>query len=114
MLGELRLALGQILPRIVDDAAVQAEPCGHLERQAPAGRSVEQMIRGLECIRRKSESRSRDARRRGPVGFERIIMRRRQHDRAARAEMFDDGHAQRAALERIGPGAHFVEQHKRG
>ena len=40
-------------------------------------------------------------------------MARRKEDRAAAAEVIDDRHAERAAFDRVGAGADFVEQDER-
>ena len=113
VLGELRLALRQVLPRAVDDGGVQPEPAGHFERQAAARRSVLNLIGRLEGVGREAEPRRRHAGRRRRVGLQRLVVRGRNHDRAARAEVIDDGDAERAAFERIGAGAELVEQHER-
>ena len=113
VLGELRFALRQVLPRAVDDRRVQPETPGHLERQAPARRSVLNAIRRLERVRRKAKPRGSDSGRRRGIGLQCLVVRRGDHDRAARAEVLDDGDAQRAAFERIRPGAELVEQHER-
>ena len=44
VLGQLRLARAQIVARRRDDRGIQTKPRGDLEREAPAGRAVEQVV----------------------------------------------------------------------
>ena len=47
------------------------------------------------------------------VRLQRVVVRRRDDDRAAPPEVVDDGGAERAAFDRVGAAADFVEQHER-
>ena len=47
------------------------------------------------------------------IRLQRVVVRRRDDDRAALPEVIDDGRAERAAFDRIGAAADFVEQHER-
>ncbi len=114
MFRQLRLSRGEILSRVIDDAAVQAQASRHLKGQAAPRRPILNVVGGLVRVRRKAESRRRDARRGCRVRLERFVVRCGDDHRAARAEVLDDGHAQRAAFERIGAGAKLIQQHQRG
>ena len=79
VLGELRLALREILSRVVDDGGVQPEPAGHFEREAAARRSVLNVIGRLVGIGRKAERRRGHARCRRRVGLQRVVVGRGNH-----------------------------------
>ena len=49
--GQLRLARAEARARLVDDRAIQAEAAGHLEREAAAGRTVDQLVGRREAYR---------------------------------------------------------------
>ena len=51
VLGQLRFARAQVLARCGDDRGAQPEPRGDFERQAPSGRSVQQLVGRRERLR---------------------------------------------------------------
>ncbi len=99
--------------RGVEHRAWETQARGDLEREAAAGRSVDQPIRRGERLRLEAERRAGHAGRAGGVRLDRLVVRSGDHHGAALAEVVDDGHAERAALDRVGAVAHFVEQHQR-
>ena len=62
------------------------------------GRAVDQLVGRAEAVGIEPERRAHDARRRRRVGLQRVVVRRADHERAARAEVLDDRDAERAAL----------------
>jgi hypothetical protein len=114
VLGELRLPTAPVLAGGVDDGGRQAQLRGDLEREARAGRPVDQPVGRLERAGREAERRARDAGRRRGVRLQRVVVRRRHHVRAARPEVVDHRHAERAALDRVGARPDLVEQHETG
>ncbi len=113
MIGELCFARGQVLARGGDDRGAQPEARRDLQRQAPAGRAVDQLVGRRERVSVEAEGRARDPVGRGRVGLERVVVARRDNRRAAAAEVVDDRHAERAPLDGVGARSDFVEQHER-
>ena len=58
VLGQLRLALAQLLARRGDDRRVQAQTAGDFERQAAARRSVDELVGRRERVGVESERRA--------------------------------------------------------
>ena len=94
-------------------AGRHAEPFGDLQGEAASRRAVDQPVRRRVRLRVEAERRRLRAVRRRRIGLQRIVMRRGDDERAAAAEVIDDGRAERAALDRIGAAADFVEQDER-
>ena len=113
VLGQLLLAVAQVLARRGNDRWRHAQPRGDLDGQAAPRRAVHQTIGRRERLRIEAERRAVDALRRRGVRLQRVVVRRGDEVRAARAEVIDDGGAERAAFDRIGAGADFVQQHER-
>ena len=79
-------------PRPLDDRAGQAEPGRDLERQAAARRPVVQPIGRRERLGVEAEPAGDHAVGRRRIRLQRVVVRRRNHRRAARAEVIDDRH----------------------
>ena len=78
----------------------QAEARGDLERQRPAGGAVDEAVGRLEAFGVNPKAAHTTPGCRG-VALQRVVVRRRQHRRAALPEVLDDGHRQGPALERV-------------
>ena len=113
MLGEPRFVLREILARRRDDRGVEPEPGRDFEREAPPRRAVDQLIGRLERVGIEPEGRGHDSVGRGRVGLERVVVARRDHGRVPAPEVIDDGHAERAALDRVRARPDLVEQDQR-
>ena len=110
----LRLLVVEARARVRHRRRGQAQPLRHLQGQAAAGHAQSQPVGRLVGRR----GRTRTTRRRTPgvdcaYAFMQAVVRGGHHHRAARAEVVDDGHAERAALGGIGARADLVEQHQR-
>ena len=78
------------------------------------GLAVDQLVGRREGLQLEAERRARHALGRRRVGLELIVVARGDHGGAAAAEVIDNRDAERAAFDRIGSRADFVEQDERG
>ncbi len=92
---------------------IQAQASGHLEREAAARRSVNELVGRREAYRVEGKRRALHAGRGLRVGLERVVVGRADDQCAARAEVIDDGNAEGATFHRVGSGADLVKQHQR-
>ena len=113
---EERLGLGflavEARPRVLDDGRGQAEPLGHLEREAASRDPEREPVGRLVGLRVVAEGRARHPQRRLRGGLHQPVVRRGHHRRAARAEVVDDRDAERSPLGRVGARSHLVEEHE--
>jgi hypothetical protein len=108
--GKLRLARADVLTRGGHHRRVQSEPRRDLERQAPAGRSIHELIGRGECLRLEAERRAGHPRGCRRVGLERVVMTGCDDRRSTLSEVVDDGDAERAAFDRVGTRSDLVQQ----
>ena len=112
MLRELGLAGAAPMRGGGDDLGGEAQPAGNLQRQAAAGRAVDQPVGRCERVRVEAERGAGDPARRGAVGLEHVVVGGRDDVRASFAEVLDHRASQGPALRRIGAGADLVEQNQ--
>ena len=114
VLGELALSRGALRACRLDNRRGHPEPRRNLEREAASRRAVHQAIRRREGVGVEAEGGARHTVDRRRVGLQRVVMRRRHDERAARLEKVDDRRAQRAAVGWIGAAADLVEENQGG
>ena len=112
--GELRLAARAAGSGVGDHRGGQCPGA----RRSPARGSARARHTGVCTLGRpvsglKPNAARRRAGRRRRVRLQCVGVRRGHDERAALLKMIDDGSAQRAALDGVGPAAHLVEQHER-
>ncbi len=110
---DVALAIAHGVAGAPHDVFGHAEPRGDLEARRFAGQAQAQMIGGLEGLLVEAHGAVDHALGGRAVDLERHQVRGDQREGAGRAEVLDDGHAERAALFGIGGRAQFVQQHQR-
>ena len=112
VLGQLLLAVAQILARKGDHTRRHPEPCGDLDRETAARRSIHQSIGGCERLRREPERSADHALGCGCVRLQRVVVRGRDQVCSAAPEVIDDGDAKGSTFDGVGSGADLVDQHE--
>ena len=107
------LAVAQRHPRAAHDVFRHAEPGRDFQARRLPWQPQLQKKRRLESIFVESHRPVDHALRRCAIDLERHQVRGDQRERAGRAEMVHNRHAQRAAFLRIGRRAQLIEQHQR-
>ena len=99
--GQLRLARAPVRACLLDHVGGHAEAVGDLERETAARRRRSSGGRSARTSRglKPNPGRHHALGRRG-VRLQRVVVGRRDHHRAAAAEVIDDRHRERAAFER--------------
>ena len=107
-------ALGrEALARPLDDARVEPEPAGDLERVRRAGPAERERVGGRERLGVEADGAVERAGRRARPLLDLGVVRRRDRQRRALRELVEQGPRERRALDRVGAGGDLVEQHER-
>ena len=111
--GHVALAAAHGLPGAAHDVLGHAEPLGDFQAGGLARQAQTQAKRRIQRLFIEAHGAIDHALGSGAVDFERQQVGGNQGVSAGRAEMLDDGHAQRAALFGVGGCAQFVQKHQR-